>query len=161
MRTCYALALACPAIASADLNASLLAASGSSYLVKIVSVLAAGADPNTRDDAGNTPLPAAAGEGHAKAISVLLAAGADPNASAQGVTPLQIAAEAGHTDAVDALAAADSLPSTTSGSRNGDAADWPRRRFRIFRSYQSRAIESAPESSNPEMTAGLKLSTAR
>lgn len=121
-----------PNISDVGGDTPLHAASGDGSAKAIDAFLAAGADPNTRVE-GITPLHAAAGKGHVDAIHILLAAGADPNASAQGVTPTDLAAEMGHTEAVDALAAADSLPSTTSGSGNGDATDWPRRRFRIFR----------------------------
>lgn len=102
MRIFYALslALAFPAIAGDELSASPLAASGIGDIVKIASVLAAGADPN---------------------------------ASAQGVTALQVAIEVDHAGAEDVLATTNARPTTTSRSGNGDAADWPRRRFRTFR----------------------------
>ena len=137
MRIFYALAiaLALPAVAGANPDSSQSAGGGSGDRAGSSIVLAAGDDPDAKDDNGRTPLHSAAREGHAEAVDALLAVGADPNpnASAQGVTPLQIAVESDHADAVDALAASDSLPSTTSGSGNGDATDRPRGRFRIFR----------------------------
>ena len=73
--------------------------------VKAVNTLIeAGADPNAKNDAGNTALHAAAYRGAVRAIRALLAAGADRNArNAYGATAPDIAIREGRDDAADAL----------------------------------------------------------
>jgi len=54
-----------------------------------VALIEAGADPNSRDDAGDTALIVAAGKGWPEVVRALLAKGANPNAAgADGETPL-------------------------------------------------------------------------
>lgn len=75
--------------------------------VVVQNLLAAGADPNTRDFQGYRPLHRAARGGHHAAATLLLAHGADPNAANNwGETPLVTAAETGSAGVVRALLAA-------------------------------------------------------
>ena len=64
-------------------------------------LLAALADPNARNEDGDTPLHRAASEGHTEAVSALLAAGADLNARDSVTDPLSAARNA-PTDAIAA-----------------------------------------------------------
>ena len=67
-----------------------------------------GADPNTVDWAGWTPLHAAASRGHADAIRELLRAGADPTRRAKnGLLPSDIARLKGHRHLLPLLSAAE------------------------------------------------------
>jgi len=71
-------------------------------------VLAAGADVNTKDRVGRTPLHSAAGEGHKEVVKLLIAEGADVNAKLDGdggATPLHSAAGEGHKEIVELLVA--------------------------------------------------------
>jgi hypothetical protein len=54
-----------------------------------VALIEAGADPNSRDDAGDTALIVAANKGWPEVVRALLAKGADPNAASRdGETPM-------------------------------------------------------------------------
>ena len=76
--------------------------------VDVERCILAGANPNTRDNWGWTPLHATAGLGQVGSVRVLVAAGADPNArdSVFGFTPLHAAVEQGQTEVVRLLVAA-------------------------------------------------------
>ena len=70
-------------------------------------LLAAGANPNTVDNTGRTPLSCAAERGDVNVVKALLAAKADPNVmDNNGRTPLSYAAEKGDVNVVKALLAA-------------------------------------------------------
>ncbi|XP_078617562.1 uncharacterized protein LOC144885514 [Branchiostoma floridae x Branchiostoma japonicum] len=74
-------------------------------------LLAAGADPNARDEDGKTPLYRAAVKGHTETAQVLLTAGADPNArDKDGWTPIHQAAVGGHTETAQVLLTAGGNP---------------------------------------------------
>ncbi len=65
---------------------------------------AGGADPNTKDEYGSTPLHWAALKGHLDVVELLLKHGADPNVKDEdGSTPLHDAAWNGHADVVELL----------------------------------------------------------
>ena len=65
-------------------------------------LIAHGADPNARDDFGQTPLHAAAFEGELRAVKLLLQAGADPSIQdMSSETPLDQAVARGHTEIAD------------------------------------------------------------
>ena len=95
-------------------NAGLLDAARGADLAAIESLLANGADPNTKDEHGYTPLHFAAERGDVAAIGILVGAGSDLQAQAvygfrtktTGETPLHLAARHDHGDAVGALLAA-------------------------------------------------------
>jgi ankyrin repeat protein len=81
------------------MSQELFAAAQSGNATKIKSLLDAGADHATTDDAGETALMHAARAGHTAAVQVLIAAGADVNAkSPQGWTALAKAAYNGETE---------------------------------------------------------------
>ena len=64
-------------------------------------LLAAGANPEARDEGGRTALQFAASRGHHEILQVLLRSEVDLEAvSARNVTALQMASERGHTEAV-------------------------------------------------------------
>jgi len=84
-------------------------------------LLAAGADPNTRDESGTTPLLLAARLVQAAAVERLLAAGANPNAQdAEGRTPLHHAVQRGRDDVARLLLAGGADPHLA--DRRGESA---------------------------------------
>ncbi len=74
-------------------------------LEQVRAILASGADANTRDLSGNTPLHIVSGSsGDPELMSILLKAGANPNvANKTGITPLIAASWRGHWPAVEML----------------------------------------------------------
>lgn len=83
---------------------ALFAASANGSTTLVESLLAAGADPNARDETLQTPLHRAAYEGFHAVASMLIVLGADPNAEAvDGSTPLEMARRAGRTEAIAAI----------------------------------------------------------
>ncbi|WP_145986412.1 ankyrin repeat domain-containing protein [Methylocaldum marinum] len=89
-----------------DRNQALFAAAASGQLERLDSLLERGADVNSRNSAGRTPLMAAAFSGNVRVIRKLLAFGADPNVMDQrGVTALAEASAQGYEEAVKALIA--------------------------------------------------------
>ena len=97
---------------------ALIRASGDGDGDTVRTLLAEGADPNTRGPSGVNALMAAALGGHADVIELLLNGGADVDAADNdGATALMAAAESGHGDAVRLLLATRSRPGTE-GSQN-------------------------------------------
>jgi uncharacterized protein len=106
--------VACLLAAGADVGAAsrndmqvqpLHAAVASRNIDSMRLLLAAGADPNARQQVGYTPLMGAAGGGREDILDLLLAGGADPGAVAEdGKTAAAIAGEHGHQDLARRLA---------------------------------------------------------
>jgi len=89
-----------------DLNNDLLAAAETGDAATVRALLAKGADVNSKDSKGQTPLIlAAASFGHADTVQALLSAGADINAQRgmAGETALMLAVLSGDADTVQAL----------------------------------------------------------
>ena len=80
-------------------------------------VIEAGADLNSPDDQGWTPLNWAAGTGDVEIVELLLERGADPLATGRDLrTPQMIALAAGHADVVQRLRAAEAKAGATAAS---------------------------------------------
>ncbi len=96
----------------------------------VAELLAAGADPNTRQGDGSTALHWAAHRNNGEAVQILLGSGANPGASNElGATPLWLAASNGSAAVVEKLLTAGANPnarlrmgetSLMSASRTGD-----------------------------------------
>ena len=88
------------------------AAADGSYLVMIEKLLMVGANIDTLDDEGYTPLALAAKRGHIEAAGLLIEKGADVNLSGQnrGYCPLAAAIERGQTRMVECLLKAGADP---------------------------------------------------
>ena len=99
-----------PLIAQEDGTALVNAAQRSDY-DEVVRLLAAGADPNSQDERGDTALRGAILFGHADIVGLLLAAGADPNLPNRvGSLPLHTAAYLGEFSIAQQLLAAGADP---------------------------------------------------
>ena len=89
-------ALLISACATGDLDADLLNAAENGQLAQVESLLAKGADFETKDDFDRTPLMLSAFGGHEKIVALLLKEGADVTAKAKyGQTALQFAEQKG------------------------------------------------------------------
>jgi len=100
-------------------DSPLFAAAATGDVVRVKTLLAEGADVNTRDKDGATALLTVAMKGYKDVVEVLLANKADVNAKDKaGWTPLHAAAEHGHKDIVELLLAhkADVNAKTEGGS---------------------------------------------
>ena len=87
-----------------DRNKALLAAAKNNDVLSIQSLLADGADVNTKDGAAITPLIWASHYGHTKSVRVLILHGADVNAqSTEGFTAIIFAAQYGYLETVGLL----------------------------------------------------------
>lgn len=88
-------------------------------------LLQKGADPNIRDDRGNTPMILAVQGGHRDMIPVLATARANPNLGNQsGVTPLILAVQARSIDMVRLLLAAKADPDEADRLAGQSARDY-------------------------------------
>lgn len=99
VRLLVALVVLLPLLAGmAPLDEALFKAAGEGDARQVEGLLKQGADVNTQNHAGFTPLHAAASAGHEAVVRVLLAKGAQINVADHiiGVTPLHGAASAGH-----------------------------------------------------------------
>ena len=86
------------------LNLQLHAAACDGHTQALQELLAAGADANSADEEGWTPLMIAAQGGHLEVMRALLAAGADTNMQKEGGwTALMSAVQQGHTEATRLL----------------------------------------------------------
>lgn len=82
----------------------LMAAAEKGQVSLVLELLQKGANPNDKDDAGDTALHKAAAKGQRSAAAVLLVKGADAaERDAKGRTPAMRAAEAGHPDVLGLL----------------------------------------------------------
>jgi ankyrin repeat protein len=83
---------------------ALFTAAENEDLETLKNLISAGANVNTPDEWGMTPLIKAANYGRAKSVALLLSNGADVNAqSAQGFTALRLASQFGYAEAVKVL----------------------------------------------------------
>jgi ankyrin repeat protein len=90
-----------------NVNGQLVLAARAGLVERVRSLLAEGAQVNSRDRNGDSPLNMAAQRGNAQLVDVLLAANADVQlANLAGVTPLMAAAYAGKPEIVRKLMAA-------------------------------------------------------
>jgi ankyrin repeat protein len=88
-------------------DAALHRAASTGDLKGVQTAIEAGANPNSLDDYGRTPLHCAASAGQSTVIRALVAAGANTeNASRSGFTPLMLAANTGEVAVLEALIAA-------------------------------------------------------
>ncbi|MFC3739122.1 ankyrin repeat domain-containing protein [Paractinoplanes deccanensis] len=111
-----------------DLQQALVEAAGWGTAARVAELLRAGADPNSPDPEGTTPLYRASVQGRPDTIRALTAAGADPateSGTGEEGLPLCAAACWGHTAAVEALLAAGADPhQREDGGRGHTALEW-------------------------------------
>jgi ankyrin repeat protein len=93
------------AVAKNDMRVqSLHAAVAQRSLDSVKALLAAGADPNARQQGGFTPLLAAAAKGYLEIVKLLVINGADPNGTNDaGASPLTLAQARRHKDVIEFL----------------------------------------------------------
>jgi ankyrin repeat protein len=85
-------------------NKALLEAAEKGRLEDVERLIRSGADPDTQDGDGATPLIVSATHGHIEVAEALLKSGANVNArNAAGLTPLSAAVDAGHTAVAELL----------------------------------------------------------
>ncbi|MFJ1547202.1 ankyrin repeat domain-containing protein [Streptomyces sp. NPDC088246] len=104
----------------------LAAAAGDGHVELLQRLLAQGADPDTRDPDGATPLYLAAVQGENRCAELLLAAGALPNAESRGWRsglPLAAAATKANLSLVELLLRHGADPHLRE-SEGGSALDW-------------------------------------
>jgi ankyrin repeat protein len=93
-----------------NINGQFLMAARAGQLPRVQALLREGANVNSRDRNGDSPLNMAAAKGNTDLAAALLAAGADPNlANLAGVTPLMGAGLAANAEIFRALLAAGAL----------------------------------------------------
>ena len=89
-----------------NVNSELLVAARSGRVATVTALLEQGANPDSRNRIGDTPLNTAAKKGDAAIVKLMLERGADVNLqNASGVSPLMSAAYGGHADIVKLLLA--------------------------------------------------------
>ena len=89
---------------SNTMNNALIEAAKSGNLVEIERLLKRGANINTKDSTGRTPLHAASYNDHINIVNFLISNGADVNAKSNvDATPLHMASYSGHADIVNFL----------------------------------------------------------
>lgn len=89
---------------AADLGPALLDVSNKGKTEEVRALLDKGADVNSRDADGRTPLTEAAYNGHAETVKLLLERGGDPNAAKKdGATVYGLANGRGHKEVVELL----------------------------------------------------------
>jgi ankyrin repeat protein len=110
---------------SSDGSTALLWAAHWNALEMAVSLIRAGADPNTANDFRMTPLSQACTNGSAAFVDLLLKAGANPNTPiATGVPPIMTCSRSGNAKAVRILLAGDADANAKEPSQNQTALMW-------------------------------------
>ena len=105
-RTLFALLVVAWPASAQELNSRLMDAARSQDTAQVKELLKEGADPNSRDKNGRTPLMESASEGYTQTVRALLENGADVNATDRvGWTALFWAAFSRRTEALRALVA--------------------------------------------------------
>jgi len=109
--------LASKVASSTALHGVIIAAAAGSDSCIVKSLLQAGADPNHRNESGQTPLMFASRNGQVDIVKVLLAGGAAPDVKSRiGDTAISLARYARHSDVVDLLEQAIAKRQTSSAT---------------------------------------------